>query len=215
MAQALVAREIQLAQMGGPAILAAGVAGTDVTFVTIPLNTTPIVIMGNVTKIEELKGKAVGITGFGSNTDISARFAIRKARLQPEKDVVLVQLEDYARIMVGSLLAVSPRARWRIRLRTRPKNWATREIAVIASMGLEFTFVGIAAKKSYIKDNADTAQRCVRAYTEAIGVYKNNRDLAIKVTSKYSGVKDTATSVRLSIFMRRNCSACRIRRWAD
>ena len=99
MAQALVAGEIQLAQMGGPALLAAGVAGMDVTFVAVALNTTPFVIMGNVSKMEELKGKAVGITRFGSNTDISARFAIRKAGLQPEKDVALVQLEDYPGIM--------------------------------------------------------------------------------------------------------------------
>src|SRR6185312_10110992 len=50
--------------------LVAGVAGMDVTFVAVALNTTPIVIMGTVSRIEELKGKAVGITRFGSNTDI-------------------------------------------------------------------------------------------------------------------------------------------------
>ena len=59
-------------------------------------------------------------------------------------------------------------------------------------MGLEFPFVGIAAKKSYIKDNMDTVQRFVRAYTEAIAIYKNNRDLAMKMTSKYTGIKDPA-----------------------
>jgi hypothetical protein len=32
----------------------------------------------------------------------------------------------------------------------------------------------------------------VRAYTEAIALYKNNRDLAMKVTSKYAGIKDPA-----------------------
>ena len=36
------------------------------------------------------------------------------------------------------------------------------------------------------------AQRFVRAYTEAIALYKNNRELAMKVTSKYTGIKDTA-----------------------
>src|SRR5215831_12241435 len=101
MAQALVAGEIQMAQMGGPAMLAAGAAGMDVTFVAVALNTTPIVIMGTVSKMEDLKGKAIGVTRYGSNTDISARFAVRKAGLQPEKDVALVQLEDYPGIMGG------------------------------------------------------------------------------------------------------------------
>ena len=44
MAQTLVAGEIQLSQMGGPAMLAAGVAGMDVTYVAVALNTTPIVM---------------------------------------------------------------------------------------------------------------------------------------------------------------------------
>jgi ABC-type nitrate/sulfonate/bicarbonate transport system substrate-binding protein len=192
MSQTLVAGEIQMAQMGGPAMLAAGVAGMDVTFVAVALNTTPIVIMGSVAKIEDLKGKAVGITRFGSNTDISARYAIRKAGLQPEKDVALVQLEDYPGIMGGIASGRIAAGALADPFTDAAKKLGYKEIADIAAMGLEFPFVGIAAKKSYIKDNVDTVQRFVRAYTEAIALYKNNRDLAMKVTSKYTAIKDAA-----------------------
>lgn len=193
MAQTLVSGEIQLSQLGGPAMLAAGVAGMDVTFVAVALNTTPIVIMGNVSKMEDLKGKSIGVTRYGSNTDTSARYAIRKAGLQPEKDVALVQLEEY-----GNILSSIQTGRVAAGALADPFTYAARklglkEIADIAAMGLEFPFVGIAAKKSYIKDNLDTVQRFVRAYTEAIALYKNNRELAIKVTSKYTGMKDLAT----------------------
>jgi NitT/TauT family transport system substrate-binding protein len=192
MAQTLVSGEIQMSQMGGPAMLAAGVAGMDVTFVAVALNTTPIVIMGNVSKMEELKGKAVGITRYGSNTDISARFAIRKAGLQPEKDIALVQLEDYAGIMGGIASGRIAAGALADPFTDAAKKLGYKEIADLATMGLEFPFVGIAAKKSYIKDNMDTVQRFVRAYTEAIAIYKNNRDTAMKVTSKYTGIKDPA-----------------------
>jgi len=192
MSQTLVAGEIQMAQMGGPAMLAAGVAGMDVTLVAVALNTTQIVIMGTVPKIEDLKGKAVGITRFGSNTDISARYAIRKAGLQPEKDVALVQLEDYPGIMGGIASGRIAAGALADPFTDAAKKLGYKEIADIAAMGLEFPFVGIAAKKSYIKDNVDTVQRFVRAYTEAIALYKNNRDLAMKVTSKYTAIKDAA-----------------------
>src|SRR6266511_5939973 len=192
MSQTLVAGEIQMAQMGGPAMLAAGVAGMDVTFVAVALNTTPIVIMGTVAKIEDLKGKAVGITRFGSNTDISARYAIRKAGLQPEKDVALIQLEDYAGIMGGIHSGRIAAGALADPFTDAAKKLGYKEIADLAAMGLEFPFVGIAAKKSYIKDNMDTVQRFVRAYTEAIAIYKNNRDLAMKITGKYTGIKDAA-----------------------
>jgi len=192
MAQTLVSGEIQMAQMGGPAMLAAGVAGMDVTFVAVALNTTPIVIMGNVSKMEELKGKAIGVTRYGSNTDISARFAIRKAGLQPEKDIALIQLEDYPGIMGGMQSGRIAAGALADPFTDAAKKLGYKEIADIAALGLEFPFVGIVAKKSYLKENPDTAQRFVRAYTEAIALYKNNRELAMKITSKYTGIKDPA-----------------------
>ncbi|HKX51810.1 MAG TPA: ABC transporter substrate-binding protein [Candidatus Binatia bacterium] len=190
MGQALVAGEIQLAQMGGPAALAAGVAGFDVTMVAVALNTTPIVIMGKVSKMEELKGKAIGVTRYGSNTDISARFAIRKAGLQPEKDVALVQLEDYAGIMGGIQSGRIAAGALADPFTDHAKKLGYKEIADIAALGLEFPFVGIVTKKTFIKEQPDLVQRFVRAYTESIALYKNNRELAKQVTSKYTGIKD-------------------------
>jgi len=192
MAQTLVSGDIQISQMGGPALLAAGVAGMDVTFVAVALNTTPIVLMGTVSKVEDLKGKAVGVTRYGSNTDISARFAIRKAGLQPEKDVALVQLEDYPGIMGGIASGRIAAGALADPFTDAAKKLGYKEVADVAAMGLEFPFVGIAAKKSFIKENVDTVQRFVRAYTEAIAIYKNNRDVAMKITSKYTGIKDPA-----------------------
>jgi len=192
MGQALVAGEIQMAQMGGPAALAAGVAGFDVALIAVALNTTPIVIMGTVSKMEELKGKGIGITRYGSNTDISARFAIKKFGLQPEKDVALLQLEDYPGIMGGLQSGRIAAGALADPFTDHAKKLGYKEIADIAALGLEFPFVGIVAKKSYLRDNPDVAQRFVRAYTEAIALYKNNRELAMKVTSKYTGIKDPA-----------------------
>ena len=190
MSQALVAGEIQLAQMGGPAALAAGVAGFDVTMVAVALNTTPIVIMGKVSKMEELKGKAIGVTRYGSNTDISARFAIRKAGMQPEKDVALIQLEDYAGIMGGIQSGRIAAGALADPFTDHAKKLGYKEIADIAALGLEFPFVGIVTKKTFIKEQPDLVQRFVRAYTESIALYKNNRELAKQVTSKYTGIKD-------------------------
>jgi NitT/TauT family transport system substrate-binding protein len=189
-AQALVAGEIQIGQMGGPAALSAGVAGADVTFLAVALNTTPVVIMGTVSKMEELKGKAIGVTRYGSNTDISARYALRKYNLQPDKDVALVQLEDYPGIMGGIASGRIAAGALSDPFTLYGAKLGYKEIANIANLGLEFPFVGVVVKKSYIRDNTDTVQRFMRAYVEAIAMYKNNRETAIKVTEKYTGIKD-------------------------
>ena len=189
-AQALVAGEIQIGQMGGPAALSAGVAGADVTFLAVALNTTPVVIMGTVSKMEELKGKAIGVTRYGSNTDISARYALRKYNLVPDKDVALVQLEDYPGIMGGIASGRIAAGALSDPFTLYGAKLGYKEIANIANLGLEFPFVGVVVKKSYIRDNTDTVQRFMRAYVEAIATYKNNRETAIKVTEKYTGIKD-------------------------
>ena len=193
MAQALLAGELQIAQTGGPAALAAAVGGADFVLVAVALNTTPIVLMGTVSRMEELKGKAVGVTRYGSNTDISARFALRKFSLQPDKDVALVQLEDYPGIMGGLQSGRIAAGALADPFTDQAQKLGYKEVANIAALGLEFPFVSLVAKKSYVRDHADVVQRFVRAYTEAIALYKNKPDLAAKVTQKYTGIKDPAT----------------------
>ena len=166
--------------------------GADFVIVAVALNTTPIVIMGTVSRMEELKGKAIGITRYGSNTDISARFAIRKFGLQPDKDVALVQLEDYPGIMGGIQSGRIAAGALADPFTDHAKKLGYKEIADIASLGLEFPFVTLTAKKTYLRDHPDVVQRFIRAYTEAIALYKNNRELAMKVTQKYTGIKDPA-----------------------
>lgn len=191
-AQALVAGGTQISQLAGTSGLAAGVAGADLTFVAMVLNTAPFIIYGNVAKPEELKGKAIGITRYGSTTDISARFVLRKFGLQPEKDVAIIQLEDYPG-MLGSLKA----GRIAAGVFAPPftdfaQRQGYKEIANVASMGLEFPFSGLAARKSYVRDHADIVQSFLRAYVEAIALFKNNRELTMKVIRKYAGISDPA-----------------------
>ncbi len=192
MSQALLAGELQIAQTGGPAVLQAAVGGADFVLVAVALNTTPIVIMGTVSKMEELKGKAIGVTRYGANTDISARFALRKFGLQPDKDVALVQLEDYPGIMGGIASGRIAAGALADPFTEYAAKLGYKEIANIAALGLEFPFVTLAAKKSYVRDHGDVVQHFVRAYTEAIALYKNKPELAAKVTEKYTGIKDPA-----------------------
>src|SRR5258706_8115269 len=101
MAQALLAGELAIAQTGGPAAIQAAVGGADFVLVAVALNTTPIVLMGTVSRMEELKGKAIGVTRYGSNTDISARYALKKINLQPDKASALVLLGGYTGMRCG------------------------------------------------------------------------------------------------------------------
>ena len=49
----------------------------------------------------DLKGKKIGVTRFGSATDISARIALERNSLVPGKDVTLLQLGGIGEILAG------------------------------------------------------------------------------------------------------------------
>ncbi|HKA35020.1 MAG TPA: ABC transporter substrate-binding protein, partial [Candidatus Binatia bacterium] len=190
MSQALLAGELAVAQTGGPAVIQAAVGGADFVLLSVVLNTTPIVIMGTVNRMEELKGKAIGVTRYGANTDISARYALRKYNLVPDKDVAIVQLEEYAGIMGGIASGRIAAGALADPFTMHAAKLGYKELANVGALGLEFPFVTLTAKKSYVRDHGDIVQRFMRAYVEAIALYKNKPDFAAKVTQKYTGIKD-------------------------
>src|SRR4029434_4061813 len=51
-----------------------------------------IVVHPEIKSIQDLRGRPVGITRFGSSTDFTMRYILRKAGLDPDKDVPLLQL---------------------------------------------------------------------------------------------------------------------------
>jgi len=189
-AQALVAGGTQISQVAGPTALSAGVAGADLAFIAMVLNTAPFIVYGTVPKLEDLKGKAIGVTRFGSTTDISARFALRKVGLQPDKDVTVLQLEDYPGMMASLKTGRIAAAVLAPPFTDYAMKSGYKDIGNIASMGLEFPFSGLAAKKTYLRDHGAIVQRFLRAYVEGIAVFKNNRELTKKALSKYSGIRE-------------------------
>ncbi len=191
-AQALVAGGTQISQLAGTSGLAAGVAGADIVFISMYLNTAPFIIYGNVARMEDLKGKAVGVTRYGSTTDISARFSLKKFGLQPEKDVALVQLDDYPGILGGIKSGRIAAGVFAPPFTDHAQGLGYKAIVNVAELGLEFPFAGLAAKRTYLRDHADIVQRFLRAHIEALAVFKNNRELTMKVLKKYTGIEDAA-----------------------
>lgn len=192
MAQTLVAGDLQIAQTGGPAVLAAAVAGADLAIIAVAFNTTPIVLMSvpSVQKIQDLAGKAIGVTRYGSNTDISARFALRKAGLEPEKQVAVLQLDEYPSILAAMRSGRIAAGALADPFTIEAKKMGFRDLVDVAALGLEFPFITLTARKSYLRTHEAVALNFVRAYSEGIKLYTTSRETAIRVTAKYTRLPD-------------------------
>lgn len=103
LAQVVTAGEIDVAALNGSSAMAAALQGADIKIIGNTTNKLifSIYVRPEIKTIEELKGKKIGVTRFGSATDIAARFALRKHNLDPQKDVTILQMGAMSSIMGG------------------------------------------------------------------------------------------------------------------
>src|SRR5262249_11598774 len=90
---ALVSGEVPFAQVYSGPIVAAHLTGADTTIIAGLVNQPvfSIVTVAGITKPEDLRGKKIGITTFGSATDLVLRLALKKWGLK-DSEVSILQM---------------------------------------------------------------------------------------------------------------------------
>src|SRR5574342_164266 len=91
---ALIAGELEFLAIAGSTTATAAIGGADVVALatTIDHLVASLAVIPAIQKPEDLKGKSVGISRFGTSTDTAARVAIHHYGLEPIKEVSLVQV---------------------------------------------------------------------------------------------------------------------------
>ncbi|HEX6513036.1 MAG TPA: ABC transporter substrate-binding protein, partial [Chloroflexota bacterium] len=138
----------------------------------------------------DLKGKKIGISRFGSSSDIATRLGLRKVGLDPEKDVSLVQVGSTqartAAILSGALDGG---------LAGVPDNVALEDkgfhaLFDMAALELPAAIVGIVVNGSWLDGHRDEMQRYVDAMVEAIAREKKDKVFTEDVFRKYLKLDD-------------------------
>ena len=94
LAQAALSGEVKFSVSSGPATIASRTQGADSIIVAGCVNTLPysVVAAKGITKWEQMKGKKIAISRFGSGTDTAIRLVLKKFGLDPIKDLTILQL---------------------------------------------------------------------------------------------------------------------------
>jgi NitT/TauT family transport system substrate-binding protein len=92
--QSLISNEVAFAQMAGPAVLQSRLRGSDVVLIAGSLNTMVYQLMvdKDITRPNQLKGKTIAVSRFGSSSDFATRYALDRFGLIPEKDVTILEI---------------------------------------------------------------------------------------------------------------------------
>ncbi len=128
----------------------------------------------------DLKGKAAGVSTFGSQTDQLTRYALKRHGLVPEKDVQIVQAGPPASI-VQALKA----NRIGMGILAPPNNWIMSDAGFtplgdqgkdIAPKWPKHVFV---ATRKFLDENPNTVHAILRAQVAAIRLARADRDLVV------------------------------------
>ncbi len=194
LAQVTVAGEVDLASLGGAAAISAALSGADFKVIGNNVNKLIFSMYGrpDIKRVEDLKGKKIGITRIGTSADISARYALRQHNLDPQKDVILLQLGAVssiaAALRAGSIDAgmVSPPTLFLM------EKLGFKELASITDMNLAFPNPAMIVLGDIIRKKPDLIDRFMRAYVRGVHRARTDREFTIKSYAKYTTVQDTA-----------------------
>jgi NitT/TauT family transport system substrate-binding protein len=188
--QALVAGDPPIVNIG--TVVQAGLQGHDIVLIASSENAYnySVVSRAGINKIEELKGKRLGVSGFGSASHNAALILFKKFNLEPNKDVSLVVAgptsDRLSAVEAGridaTLLTPSelPRAR----------KQGLVEVYDMLDLGIEVQGNGLATARSFIKSQRETVLSALKSYVEAIYYIHRNRDETRKIVAKYLRLSD-------------------------
>jgi len=193
LAQVLVAGDVDIASLGGGPVMAASLSGADLKVIGNNVNKLIFSIHAKpeVKSLEELRGKRIAVSRFGSSSDVAARAALRKVRLDPAKDVNLMQLGTMAN-MFGALKSggvdasvVSPPTQF------LSEKLGFKEIFSVTEMNLAYPNPSMAAPGDLIRKKPDMIDRFMRAYVRAMQRAQSDRQGSIKTLAKYTTITDS------------------------
>jgi NitT/TauT family transport system substrate-binding protein len=203
--QALLANEAQFLFSTSSLAVNANLRGSDVTVVAGGLNFIPdkLIVRPEIAKPEDLSGKRLAISRFGSSSETSAKLTLEKVGVKPES-VSLIQLGGVstrqAALMSGQVQATvlsDPQAT--AATTGGMKLWVDLSDA---KWGLpRICFNCFMAKRSFLDSNREAAMNFLKAVIEGLYLLKKDKPLGVRLIKKYLRLSDDAASVGYDFYI--------------
>jgi NitT/TauT family transport system substrate-binding protein len=182
---ALVAKDVQFMIIGGVGVINAALRGADVAMVAsnVNLSTQRLISRPDIKTPDELRGKRVGVTAFGSNTHSVLLMLLKKWSMKPE-DLVILQIGPSPTMILSLEKALLDAA-----ILTSPSDFiaierGNRVLADLADLQIYSLQSTVSTTREYLKTSEDQATRFIRGYSEAIAFIKKNKAQSIDVLQK-------------------------------
>ncbi len=182
---ALLAGDVVFLQNSGDGIINADLRGTDLVMIAAMLNkgVQRVIARPDIKNPEDLKGKKVGITRFGtvSQTILETALAMWK-----------INRADVAVVQVGSspaMLASLEKGGIDAAVLTIPSSFIAidkgyRVLADFADLGIYYLHSMLSVRRSFLEANRDLVTRFIKGFVEGIAYFLKNKKESLAVLQK-------------------------------
>jgi NitT/TauT family transport system substrate-binding protein len=193
--QAMVAGDTPIAHVGATPIAVANLRGADLVLLAATVNKIlfQFFTAKGVSRPEDLKGKRVAISRFGSGSEFALRVALRELGLEANKDVAVLQLGTtpvrMAALESGSIhgtVLLPPET-----MLAKKKGY--RLLVDLAASDFEFLNMGVAASRAFTKSQPETVRKFIRSYVEGIHFFKAHEAESMKIVARYTRTEEQET----------------------
>ncbi len=190
-AAALMAGEMQVVAMAGPAIVTSNLAGSDLVMIAGIVNTFAFqfVTIKEITAPAQLKGKRIGVNRFGAAPDVAARYGLKHMGIDP-REVVILQLGEQATRLAAMKAGRLEAAILLPPITTMAQKEGMNVLLDMSEMGAEFQITGLAGSRSFTVQKRPSALRFMRAFVEGIHYYKTRKKESMDIIARYMRTDD-------------------------
>jgi NitT/TauT family transport system substrate-binding protein len=190
--QALIAGEIQLAQVTGVSTSGAILAGADVRIIASVQDRLAgsIYARPEIKTPEDLKGKKIGISRFGAVSETAVAMFLARFGLKRGTDVAIIQLGGLPEIItamerggVDAGFANPPQT-------SRARRLGMKELFDLNALGVELQQTCLTVTTKYLRERRPVVKSFLQAYAEGLHRFITDRDFSTQVLKKYLRVDD-------------------------
>jgi len=188
----MLAGESPISLTGGAPVVNANLSGAELVLIGGAAKVPAFYLMAfpEIKRVEDLRGKTVGVTRFGSSTDFTMRHVLRAHGLEPDRDVTVLQIGGMPELAVALSKRIIVAAPFSSPTNLRAQKAGAVVLVDVAKSGVAFPHSAIVTTRSFLGSRRDTISSFLKGYSEGIQRMLADKTTAKRVIRKYTRDND-------------------------
>jgi NitT/TauT family transport system substrate-binding protein len=189
--QAMVSGDIDLGQLTGPPGVTANLRGADILYVAMTDDRMgyQLATRQEVKSAAELKGKRFAISRFASSADFGLRTLLKRVGVDP-KEVTILQIGNEAERLAALRSGSIDGSVFNAPFGAIAKKFNFNIVADATALGIPYFNTGMCGSAKVMQKNEGRILNFLRAYVEAIKIFKTEPEYTLKALAQFSRVND-------------------------